>query len=146
MSTIYEAVGGIAVLERLADAWYERCLADPLAAHPFEGGVHPDHTERLAAYWAETLGGPPRYSCELGTESDVVRMHSGNSDATGPIIAAGAACFAGALDDVGISDPELRRQLVDWWARSSERMDRYPHSIDDVPDDLTIPVWPDAGA
>jgi hemoglobin len=23
---------------------------------------HPQHVERLAAYWAEVMGGPPRYS------------------------------------------------------------------------------------
>ncbi len=44
----------------------------------FSHGYHPEHTERLAAYWAEAFGGPPRYTEQYGDESSVVRMHSGN--------------------------------------------------------------------
>ena len=56
MSTVYEAAGGDAGLLALARAWHERCLSDPVASHPFEhGDLHPQHVERLAAYWAEAL-------------------------------------------------------------------------------------------
>ena len=43
-------------------------------------GIHPQHTERLAAYWAEALGGPPTYTESLSDETTVVRMHSGNGE------------------------------------------------------------------
>ena len=42
--------------------WHELCLADPMAAHPFEHGLHPRHDERLAAYLAEAVGGPALYT------------------------------------------------------------------------------------
>jgi hemoglobin len=43
----------------LAHSWHERCVADPEAEHPFShAGLHPQHAERLAAYWDEMLGGP----------------------------------------------------------------------------------------
>ncbi|HET9060212.1 MAG TPA: hypothetical protein VFN61_09850 [Acidimicrobiales bacterium] len=58
--TIYEAMGGADALLALAEAWHRRCLADPVLAHAFEGGVHPQHMQRLAAYWSEQLGGPAR--------------------------------------------------------------------------------------
>jgi hypothetical protein len=47
METIYAAAGEIAGLKALAHAWTERCLADAVAAHPFEAtGLKPDHAER----------------------------------------------------------------------------------------------------
>ena len=57
-TTIYEAAGGREAFIALAHAWHERCMADPVVSHAFSHGFHPDHSERLAAYWAETLGGP----------------------------------------------------------------------------------------
>ena len=60
MRTVHDAAGGDAGLLALARAWHARCLADPVASHPFgHGGLHPQHVERLAAYWGEALGGPP---------------------------------------------------------------------------------------
>lgn len=140
MTTLHEALGGDATVERLAEAWHERCLANPVVAHAFSHGFHPQHTHRLAAYWIEALGGEARYSGALGSESDVVRMHSGNGDA-GEMYAAGAACFEAALGDAGITDATLRRELLACWADSTARMDAYPDSPDDVPDGLTLPRW-----
>jgi len=53
-------------------------MADEVVAHAFEGGFHSQRTERLAAYRGEAWGGPSAYSERYGTESDVVRIHSGN--------------------------------------------------------------------
>ena len=58
MQTVYEAAGGEQGLLRLAGAWHARVMADEVVSHAFSHGYHPDHTERLAAYWAEALGGP----------------------------------------------------------------------------------------
>ena len=81
MQTVYEAAGGEAGLVRLADAWHARVLADEIVSHAFSHGFRPDHTERLAAYWIEALGGPPTYSATYGDESGVVRtasLHAGH--------------------------------------------------------------------
>src|SRR5262249_25895836 len=78
MQTIYEAAGGHDGLLRLASAWYTRVLEDEEVSHAFSHGYHPQHTERLAAYWAEALGGPTMYSDQYGNEASVVRIHSGN--------------------------------------------------------------------
>ncbi len=58
MRTVFEAVGGKDGLHRLADAWHRRVMADDVVGHAFSHGFHPQHVERLAAYWAEALGGP----------------------------------------------------------------------------------------
>jgi hemoglobin len=140
-TSIYDAVGGMPALTALAHAWHERCLADPVVSHAFSHGFHPDHTARLAAYWAEALGGPAAYTGELATESDVVRMHSGN----GPHVKMderAVACFARAVDDAGLGDdPAVRDALVSYFTWATAYMSTYHHSADEVPDSLTVPRW-----
>ena len=63
---------------RLAHAWHARVMADEEMSQEFSHGYRPDHSERLAAYWAEALGGPSLYSDAYGDETSVVRIHSGN--------------------------------------------------------------------
>jgi hemoglobin len=140
-TSVYEAVGGAEAVVRLAHAWHERVMADDLVSHAFEGGFHPHHTERLAAYWGEAWGGPPTYSQQYGTESDVVRIHSGN----GPheeMDRRSIVCFERALDDVGIVDPRLRRVLVDYFVcATTTTMAAYPDDATAVPEGLRIPRW-----
>ena len=38
MRTVHDAAGGRAGLLALARAWHARCLADPVASHPFGHG------------------------------------------------------------------------------------------------------------
>jgi hemoglobin len=140
--TVYDAAGGIDGLVRLADAWHARVVADEVVSHAFSHGYHPNHTARLAAYWAEALGGPTMYSSSYGDETSVVRMHSGN----GPhdeMDQRAIACFDQALRDVGLaSDEQLRRVLHDYFAwATTTTMSRYHRSADDVPDRLRIPHW-----
>src|SRR5262245_7966992 len=71
IQTLYEAAGGMEGLRKLAHAWHTRVLADEVVSHAFSHGYHPQHTERLAAYWAEALGGPPTYSKQYGDETSV---------------------------------------------------------------------------
>jgi hemoglobin len=139
--TIYEAVGGIDGLVRLAHAWHERCLADPIVSHAFSHGFHPQHTERLATYWGEALGGPPAYSSAMADESTVVRMHSGNGEHA-EMDARAIDCFERAVEDAGLpDDPALRATLVAYFRWSVERMSAYPHTPDDVPAGLALPRW-----
>jgi hemoglobin len=142
MQTVYEAAGGDDGLRRLAHAWHTRVLADEVVSHAFSHGYHPEHTERLAAYWAEALGGPTTYSSRYGDETSVVRIHSGN----GPhedMDHRAIACFDQALIDVGLSgDDPLQQVLHDYFAWATlNPMARYHHSADDVPDGLSIPRW-----
>jgi hemoglobin len=69
MPTVYDAAGGAEGLRRLAHAWHERMLADGVVSHAFSHGFHPEHTERLAAYCAEALGGPPTWDGLVKTPS-----------------------------------------------------------------------------
>jgi hypothetical protein len=67
--SIYQFAGGDEAFLALAAAHHERCLEDPVLNHPFSHPGEPDHVERLARYWAEVFGGPPRYSESYGGHS-----------------------------------------------------------------------------
>jgi hemoglobin len=142
MQTVFEAAGGVDGLRRLADAWHRRVMADEVVAHAFSHGFHPQHVDRLAAYWAEALGGPTTYSDRYGDETTVVRMHSGNGEHL-EMDRRAIACFDKALDDVELTgNSTLRQVLHDYftWATTTS-MSRYHKSAVDVPNDLGIPRW-----
>src|SRR5207245_4631759 len=109
--TVEEAAGGYEGLSRLARAWHARVMADEVVSHAFSHGFHPEHSERLAAYWAEALGGPTTFSAAYGDETSVVRSHSGN----GPheeVDRRAIACFDQAMHDAGLgADGPLRPVL-----------------------------------
>ncbi len=141
MSTPYDAAGGLDGLTRLAAAWHERVLADEVVGHAFSHGFADDHTARLAAYWAEALGGPALYSGQYGDETSVVRLHSGNGEHA-EMNHRAVACFDLALADAGLTEPRLTRTLHDYFAWATwTTMDRHHSSADDVPDGLLIPHW-----
>jgi hemoglobin len=142
MSTIYEAAGGYEGLLRLAHAWHERVMADEVVSHAFHGGAKPDHTERLAAYWSEALGGPTRYTEAYGDETSVVQLHSGEG-VHDEMDRRAIACFDQALVDTGLDkDEKLRAALHDYFAwATNTTMARYHESKEEVPHDLPLPRW-----
>jgi hemoglobin len=142
MQTVYEAAGGDAGLLRLALAWHARVMADEVVSHAFSHGFHPEHSERLAAYWAEALGGPTTYSAAYGNETAVVRIHSGH----GPheeMDRRAITCFDRALTDLALADDDpVRHVLHDYFAwATNTTMSRHHDSTDDVPEGLPIPHW-----
>jgi len=142
MQTIYDVAGGNDAILRLAHAWHKRVLEDDVVSHAFSHGFHPQHTERLAAYWAEALGGPTTYSERYGDETSVVQIHSGNGQHE-EMDQRAIACFDQALEDVGLDrDQRLRDVLHDYFAWATTiTMTRYPGSSNDVPSGLRIPKW-----
>ena len=140
--TLYEFAGGQQAFEDFAAALHARCLADPELNHPFS---HPDqnpqHVERLAAYLAEAMGGPPRFSAECGDQSGVVLLHSGNGDMS-DLGRRFADCFMLAAGDAGWPDePEFRaviRSYIEWAV--GEVALSHPHDSD-VPAGLPVPHW-----
>ena len=142
MRTVFEAAGGMSGLCRLAEAWHKRVMADEVVSHAFSHGFHPQHVERLAAYWAEALGGPSTYSDSYGDETTVVKMHSGEGEHD-EMDRRAIACFDQALIDAALADDgALRQVLHDYFAwATTTTMAKYPRSADDVPSGLRIPHW-----
>lgn len=141
--TLYDFAGGGDAVLRLARAHHARCLADSELNHPFSHpDQHPQHVERLAAYWGEAWGGPAAYSALGADQSGMVAMHAGNGDMS-DLGRRFVSCFMGAADDVGLpADPEFRDALRAYmeWAVEDVALS-YPESADEVPADLPIPRW-----
>jgi hemoglobin len=138
--SLYEFAGGEPAFLALATAHHGLCLADPELNHPFSHpDQHPQHVERLAAYWAEVLGGPPRYSQECGDHSAVLHMHSGNGDLT-DLGRRFVSCFVRAIDDAGLpADSEFRAVLRAYMEWAVAEMLSYPEG--GAPGNLPMPRW-----
>jgi hemoglobin len=110
--TLFEFAGGVPAFRALAAAHHARCLADPELNHPFSHpGQQPDHVERLAAYWAEVMGGPATYSRLYGDQGGVLHLHAGNGE-MGDLGERFLACFIRAADDAALpDDPAFREAL-----------------------------------
>ncbi|WP_375425952.1 group II truncated hemoglobin [uncultured Friedmanniella sp.] len=139
--TLYDFAGGEAALLRLARAHHARCLADPELNHPFSHpGQHPLHVERLAAYWAEVLGGPATYSTEMSDHSQVLRTHAGNGDMS-DLGRRLVRCFVEAMQDADLpDDPDFRaamRAYMEWAVQ-----DVLEHEVmADIDDAMAMPRW-----
>jgi hemoglobin len=142
MQSVYEAAGSSEGLLRLAEAWHSRVMADEIVSHAFSHGFHPQHTERLAAYWTEALGGPASYSDTYGDETSVVRIHSGNGEHQ-EMDRRAIACFDQAMEDTGLEPAgPLRQVLHDYFAwATTTTMAQHHESADEVPEGLGIPRW-----
>lgn len=140
--SLYDHAGGDPAFLALATAFHARCLADPVLEHPFShADGNPRHVPNLAAYWAEVLGGPPRYSDAIADQSFLLRLHAGN----GPMDDLGrrfVQAFVAAADDAGLpDDEEFRTALRDYmeWAVADVLV--YAPEGSEVPSDVPVPQW-----
>ena len=140
--TLYELAGGDDAFLALARAHHANCLADPELNHPFSrDDQHPQHVERLAAYWAEVLGGPPAYSESCGDEAGVLVMHAGNGD-MGDLGERFLDCFVRALDDAGLpEDPEFRVAMRAYMRWAVDNVLQYSPVDAAVPPGAAMPRW-----
>ncbi len=140
--TLFEFAGGDAAFVALAAAHHARCLRDPELNHPFSHpDQHPEHVERLAAYWAEVMGGPPRYTQSCGDQSGVLHLHSGNGD-MGYLGRRFVDCFVRAADDAELPEnPEFRAALRAYMEWAVDDVLSYsPHDAV-VPTGAAMPRW-----
>jgi len=140
--TLFEFAGGEPAFRALAAAHHARCVADPELNHPFSHpGQHPQHVERLAAYWAEVLGGPPAFSQCCGDHSAVLRMHAGNGD-MGDLGERFLRCFDRAADDAELpADPAFRAALHDYMSWAIDEVLSYSAQDAVVAPAAAMPRW-----
>lgn len=144
--TLFEFAGGEQAFLALAEAHHARCLADPELNHPFSHpGQHPQHVRRLAAYWAEVLGGPSTYSRECADQSYMLDLHSGNGDMT-DLGNRFVECFVLAMDDAHLpDDPEFRGVMRAYMRAAVDQVLAHPER-GTVPANLPMPHWSWDGA
>jgi hemoglobin len=118
--SLYQWAGGEAAIRRLIDCFYDRVESDELISPFFPGGVGEDHRAHVTAWWSEVLGGPARYSEELGGYESMVAHHRGLA-ITPEQRFRFASLFSLAADDAELpDDPEFRSALVaylEWGTR-----------------------------
>jgi hemoglobin len=140
--TLFQFAGGEPAFLALAAAHHARCLEDPELNHPFShDDQHPRHVERLAAYWAEVMGGPPSYSQACGDQTAVLQMHAGNGD-MGDLGERFVRCFALAADDAGLpEDPDFRAALHDYMRWAVDDVLSYSAEDTVVAPGASMPHW-----
>ena len=140
--SLYEFAGGQDAFVALASAHHARCLADPELNHPFShADLNPEHVQRLAAYWAEVLGGPPRYSERSADQSFLLQLHAGNGDMS-DLGRRFVECFVGAVDDAGLpAAPEFRAALRAYMQWAVDDVLAYSAEDAVVPGGLPMPRW-----
>ncbi|GLZ15914.1 globin [Actinomadura sp. NBRC 104425] len=74
MTMMYEHVGGEQPLRNLAAHFHEAVLADELLGKLFLYGMS-HHVDHLTAFLVEIMGGPSRYSDELGGFEAIFKAH-----------------------------------------------------------------------
>jgi hemoglobin len=95
----------------------------------------------LAAYWAEVLGGPTRYSDECNNQSALLVMHSGNGDMS-DLSRRFVECFDAAVDDAGLPDDrDFRAALHDFMEWAVAVFNSHPDRDASIPPDLKVPRW-----
>ena len=140
-ASLYEFAGGDDAFIALAAATHERCLADPELNHPFSHHVSPQHTEHLAAYWAEVLGGPARYSGSFGGHSGMLSIHAGEG-APEDMGDRFEACFVQAMDDAALpGDPEFRAAMRAYMHWATREVNSYAPPGTVVSADQPMPRW-----
>jgi hemoglobin len=141
-ATLFEFAGGEPAFLALATAHHARCLADPELNHPFShDDLNPEHVQRLAAYWAEVMGGPPRYSALPADQSFVLHLHSGNGDIT-DLGRRFVTCFVDAADDAGLpDDPGFRAALRAYMEWAVDDVLAYSAEGSVVPAGVPMPRW-----
>jgi len=139
--SLYEFAGGGPAFLALASAFHRRCLADPVLEHPFSHPGNPLHVERLADYWGEALGGPPRYSQGFGGHSAMLEIHA-REGAERDLGDRFVACFIQALDDAALpDDPAFRSSIRAYMERAVDEVLSYSPPESQVPPGLPVPRW-----
>jgi hemoglobin len=103
------------------DCFYDRVESDHLLAAPFfPDGVSENHRAHVTAWWSEVLGGPARYTEELGGYENMLAHHRGLAITPDQRFRF-ASLLSLAADDAGLpDDPEFRSALVayaEWRSR-----------------------------
>ncbi len=103
--------------------------------------MNPDHVERLADYWAEVFGGPPRYSEAFGGQPSMLGIHAGKG-AGKDLGQRFLACFVKAADDAKLPDDRaLRASLRAYMVWAVDQVLAYSPAGSEVPAATVVPRW-----
>jgi hemoglobin len=139
--TIYEWAGGRPAFERWLNAFYDLVEQDDLLAPLFGGRVSAEHRDHVTTWWCEVMGGPPRYTGELGGYQHMVAKHRDLAITPEQRLRFVTLLSRGA-DEAGLpADPELRAALMGY-AEWGTRLAMHNSQLDaDVVEHAPVPRW-----
>jgi hemoglobin len=139
--SIYAFAGGDPAFLALATAFHARCLADPVLSHPFSHPGNPEHVERLADYWGEVFGGPPRYSESYGGHAAMLEIHA-RQGAEEDLGRRFVTAFVQAADDAELpNEPKFRVALEAYMRWAVAEVLSYSPKDARVEPNLPVPHW-----
>jgi hemoglobin len=142
LPTLHGWAGGGDAVRRLIDAFYDRVEHDDLLAPFFPGGVSDRHRDHVAAWWSEVLGGPTRYTDELGGYAAMLAHHR-DLAITPEQRHRFAATMSLAADDADLpADPEFRAAIIGYleWGTRLAMLNSRPGATG-VVEDAPVPRW-----
>jgi CDGSH-type Zn-finger protein/truncated hemoglobin YjbI len=119
--TLYEWIGGLEAIEKLTARFYEIILTQPdPVLEPVFRGMNPGHAKHVAAWLAETFGGPASYTSEHGGYHHMVHQHR-DRGLTEQQRHRWVELLMATADEVGLaSDPDFRSTFLaylEWGSR-----------------------------
>ncbi|MET9340806.1 CDGSH iron-sulfur domain-containing protein [Nonomuraea sp. NPDC003804] len=118
--TLFEWAGGLPALTRMTRIFYEKYVPHDDLLGPLFARMSPDHPQRVAAWLAETFGGPKLYTEQYGGYDHMVAEHAGKA-LTEQWRSRWAQLISRAADDAGLpTDPEFRAAFaayIEWGSR-----------------------------
>ncbi len=118
--TIYDWAGGTDAFRRWLDVFYDLVEEDDLLGPVFGGRVTPAHRDHATAWWCEMMGGPARYTEELGGYAHMLAKHLDLQISTEQRLRF-VTLLSRAADVAGLpADPEFRAAIMsyaEWGSR-----------------------------
>lgn len=119
--SLYDWIGGLEALERLTSTFYDTVLSRPdPVLEPVFRGMHPGHPRHVAAWLAETFGGPASYTRDHGGYEHMLAQHR-HLGLTEQQRQRWVAVMLEVADEVGLpDDPGFRSTFVaylEWGTR-----------------------------
>jgi CDGSH-type Zn-finger protein/truncated hemoglobin YjbI len=121
LPTLYEWAGGTPALERLTQIFYDNIFSEPdPILEPVFRGMNANHAKHVAAWLAETFGGPQKYTNEHGGYEHMLAKHR-NLALTETQRQRWISRMAATADEAGLpNDPNFRSTFVaylEWGTR-----------------------------
>jgi len=121
LPSLFEWAGGMPAMLRLTACFYDTILSEPdPVLEPIFRGMNPAHPQHVAAWLAETFGGPAAYTAEHGGYEHMVSKHR-NLGLTEVQRQRWVMRMAQTADVVGMpADPDFRSTFVaylEWGTR-----------------------------
>jgi hemoglobin len=118
--TIYAWAGGREAFARWLNRFYDLVEDEESLAPLFGGTVSEAHREHVTDWWAEVMGGPPRYTEEHGGYEHMLARHR-DLAITDEQRLLFVTLLSRAADDAGLpADPEFRAAIMgyaEWGTR-----------------------------